>query len=359
MTTTQTEPGIAPTTEAPPGGAKPVLAGRRPRAEAALVYAFTLLPMLALVAAVPLAWGWGLSWLDVGLAAGFYLIVRTRRDRRVPPALHPRRVPGPPGPADRARRRRQPRDAGRRHHLGRRPPPPPRLHRPGGRPALAVAVRPHAARAGPGLLPRPLGWLFDRDRTNGERFAPDLLADRDIAGRPAVPAAGRRQLLAPALLGGLVTMSWWGALTAFFWAGLVRVAVLHHVTWSINSICHMFGDRPFATQGRATNFWPLAILSMGESWHNPHHADPTCARHGVGRGQIDMSARRHLGVREVRLGARRPLAHHRTQSPACRPRSAGGLTSHHALCASPGSASGAGGVRACLAGRTVPAGCHL
>ena len=98
-------------------------------------------------------------------------------------------------------------------------------------------------------------------------------------------------LLAPALLGGLITMSFWGAVTAFFWAGLVRVAVLHHVTWSINSICHMIGERPFAAQGKATNVWPLAILSMGESWHNLHHADPTCARHGVQRGQIDMSAR--------------------------------------------------------------------
>jgi stearoyl-CoA desaturase (delta-9 desaturase) len=69
------------------------------------------------------------------------------------------------------------------------------------------------------------------------------------------------------------------------------VAFLHHVTWSINSICHMIGHRPFAARDRSANFWPLAILSMGESWHNSHHADPTCARHGVLRGQIDISAR--------------------------------------------------------------------
>ena len=75
------------------------------------------------------------------------------------------------------------------------------------------------------------------------------------------------------------------------WAGLVRVAVLHHVTWSINSICHMIGNRPFTARDRSANFWPLAILSMGESWHNLHHADPTCARHGVQPGQVDMSAR--------------------------------------------------------------------
>ncbi len=86
-------------------------------------------------------------------------------------------------------------------------------------------------------------------------------------------------------------MSWWGALTAFFWAGFVRVAILHHVTWSTNSICHMIGERPFVSRDKAANFWPLAILSFGESWHNLHHADPTCARHGVQRGQIDTSAR--------------------------------------------------------------------
>ena len=72
-----------------------------------------------------------------------------------------------------------------------------------------------------------------------------------------------------------------GALTAFVWAGLVRMALLHHVTWSVNSVCHLFGRRPFAAKDRSTNFAPLAILSMGESWHNLHHAYPSSARHGV------------------------------------------------------------------------------
>jgi stearoyl-CoA desaturase (delta-9 desaturase) len=98
-------------------------------------------------------------------------------------------------------------------------------------------------------------------------------------------------LLLPALLGGLITWSLTGAITAFFWASLVRVALLHHVTWSINSVCHIIGRRPFASRDKSANFWPLAILSFGESWHNMHHADPTAARHGVLRGQIDTSAR--------------------------------------------------------------------
>ena len=86
-------------------------------------------------------------------------------------------------------------------------------------------------------------------------------------------------------------MSWQGALTAFFWASILRIGLLHHVTWSINSICHAIGERPFHSRDRSANVWWLAILSMGESWHNLHHADPTCARHGVEKGQIDLSAR--------------------------------------------------------------------
>ena len=98
-------------------------------------------------------------------------------------------------------------------------------------------------------------------------------------------------LVLPGVLGGLITTSWTGALSAFFWASLVRVFLLHHVTWSINSVCHLIGERPFAARDKSANFWPLAILSFGESWHNMHHADPTAARHGVLRGQLDESAR--------------------------------------------------------------------
>jgi len=98
-------------------------------------------------------------------------------------------------------------------------------------------------------------------------------------------------LIAPAIAGGLITWSWQGAVTAFFWGSLVRVSLLHHVTWSINSICHTLGERPFVSRDKSANVWWLAIPSMGESWHNLHHADPTCARHGVLRGQVDTSAR--------------------------------------------------------------------
>src|SRR4051795_1815704 len=143
-----------------------------------------------------------------------------------------------------------------------------------------------------GLLFAHMGWMFDVERTNPQRYTPDLLKDRDILRVSKLfPALVAVSLLLPAVLGGLLSWSWQGAVTAFFWASLVRVGLLHHVTWSINSICHALGERPFASRDRSGNVWWLALLSMGESWHNLHHADPTCARHGVQRGQIDSSAR--------------------------------------------------------------------
>ncbi|WP_308251965.1 fatty acid desaturase [Pseudonocardia sp. KRD291] len=296
MTTATAPPGAstpATTQEpAPRGGAKPVLDGRRPPFEAALVYAFTLIPMIALVAAVPLAWGWGLTWLDVGLAAGFYLVSALG----VTVGFH-RHFTHRAFKAKRGLRNGLA-IAGslalqgdvitwvadhRRHHA---------FADKEGDPHSPWLYGTGVAALAKGLFHAHMGWLFDRDRTNAARFTPDLLSDRDIARISRLfPLLTVASLAAPALLGGLITMSWWGALTALFWAGLVRVAVLHHVTWSINSICHMIGERPFEARSKATNFWPLAVLSMGESWHNLHHADPTCARHGAEPGQIDPSAR--------------------------------------------------------------------
>jgi stearoyl-CoA desaturase (Delta-9 desaturase) len=137
-----------------------------------------------------------------------------------------------------------------------------------------------------------MGWLFDRDVTSHKKYSPDWLADKDIVRMHKLfgPLVGLTLIL-PAVIGGLWTMSWTGAVIAFFWASLVRVSFLHHVTWSINSICHTFGKREFEARDKSKNVAWLAVLSFGESWHNLHHADPTCARHGVFKGQIDIAAR--------------------------------------------------------------------
>jgi stearoyl-CoA desaturase (delta-9 desaturase) len=272
--------------------AAPLIEGRKSATEQALVVAFMVVPLLALAVAVPLAWGWGLSWLDVGLAVVFYFLTglgvtvgfhrhfthgsfKAKRPLRVTLAVIGSTAfqGGVIGwVADH-----------RRHHAFSDKEGDP--HSPwlfGTGPAAMIR----------GFWHSHMGWILGRDRTNARRFAPDLLADRDIVAvdRLFLPLT-IASLLVPALIGGLVSGTWWGALTALFWAGLVRVAVLHHVTWSINSICHMVGDRPFAARDRSANVWWLAVLSFGESWHNLHHADPTCARHGVRRGQVDISAR--------------------------------------------------------------------
>jgi stearoyl-CoA desaturase (delta-9 desaturase) len=269
-----------------------MFSGEKTPFEMFLVKLFAVVPAVALVGAVPLAWGWGLGWVDIGLAVFFY----TFTCLGVTVGFHRYFTHGA-FKANRALRialamtgsmAMQGQIIGwvadhRRHHAyaDREGDP----HSPWlfGTSAVALAK---------GFWHAHMGWMFRRELTNAARFAPDLLTDPDVQRvNRWFPALTAVTLLAPAVLGGLITWSWWGALTAFFWAGLVRVAALHHVTWSVNSICHMIGDRPFEARDKSANFWPLAILSMGESWHNSHHADPTCARHGVRRGQIDVSAR--------------------------------------------------------------------
>lgn len=144
-----------------------------------------------------------------------------------------------------------------------------------------------------GLLHAHLGWMFRDDPTPVHRYAPDLQADRAMRVLTrAFPALCVLSLALPFGLGWAIGGSLYAALSALLWAGLVRITLLQHVTWSVNSLCHLLGNRPFITRrfDRATNLWPLALLSFGESWHNLHHSDPTCARHGVDRLQIDLSA---------------------------------------------------------------------
>jgi stearoyl-CoA desaturase (delta-9 desaturase) len=155
---------------------------------------------------------------------------------------------------------------------------------------------PHTSRHGVlgpvrGFLHAHVGWMFDNETTAPERYAADVLRDRDLTTVSTFfPLWAVASLALPFGAGWLWSGSLIGGLTAFVWAGIIRMALLHHVTWSVNSICHMFGARPFATDDQSRNMRFLALVSFGESWHNLHHAYPASARHGVGRGQIDSSA---------------------------------------------------------------------
>jgi stearoyl-CoA desaturase (delta-9 desaturase) len=263
------------------------------RVEQVALAIFIVVPLLAVLAAVPVAWGWGLGWRDIviafvmyaisghGITVGFHRYFthgafKAKRALRL--ALAVAGSLAIEGPVI-----RWVADHRRHHAYSDREGDPHSPWRYGEN--LKSLIK--------GLWHAHIGWMFDIEQTSHERFAPDLLADSAIVRiSKAFPTLTAVSLLTPPLIGYLWSgFTWQGALTAFFWASLVRVCLLHHVTWSINSICHAVGKRPFAARDRSTNVWWLAIPSMGESWHNLHHADPTAARHGVLRGQLDSSGR--------------------------------------------------------------------
>jgi stearoyl-CoA desaturase (delta-9 desaturase) len=154
-----------------------------------------------------------------------------------------------------------------------------------------------------GLAHAHMGWLFiHTERGARRRYAPDLLKD------PIVSFVDRTFLVwavgglaASFLLGWAIGGTILAALTGLLWGGGVRMLVVHHVTYSINSLCHFFGRRRFATPDHSRNLLWLAPLSFGESWHNNHHAFPTSAFHGLRRWEIDPSAVVIRGLESVGL----------------------------------------------------------
>jgi stearoyl-CoA desaturase (delta-9 desaturase) len=142
-----------------------------------------------------------------------------------------------------------------------------------------------------GLWHAHTGWLFDADATaDRNRYARDLIEDR---GLRVIAWLFVPMVLLSLLVPGLVGWAWiggrYGFLAGLVWGGAVRILLLHHVIWSINSICHYWGRRRFAVRDESRNVWWLAWLSFGESWHNNHHAFPSSAFHGLRRREIDPS----------------------------------------------------------------------
>jgi len=143
-----------------------------------------------------------------------------------------------------------------------------------------------------GLFHAHVGWvLFSDEPAEEERYAPDLIAD------PVVLFVDRTFVLwavaglaLPFGLGVALTGTIFGGLMGLLWGGAVRIFFLHHITFCINSLCHFFGSRNFATKDESRNLAWLAPFTFGEAWHNNHHAFPTSARHGLRRGELDPSA---------------------------------------------------------------------
>jgi stearoyl-CoA desaturase (Delta-9 desaturase) len=143
-----------------------------------------------------------------------------------------------------------------------------------------------------GLLHAHVGWLFiHTHRGRRTRYAPDLLGDPVVSWVDRTfPVWAFGGLLAAFALGWLFGGRLRDGLTGVLWGGAVRVLVVHHVTYSINSLCHFFGRQRFDTGDESRNLAWLAPLSLGEAWHNNHHAFPTSAEHGLRRWEVDPSA---------------------------------------------------------------------
>src|SRR5450432_617045 len=253
---------------------------------------FVVVPFLGLLAAVPVFWGWGLGWHDIvigvvmyaiaghGITIGYHRLFTHKAFQANRPLRIALAFAG--GMAIEGPVVRWVADH-RRHHA---------FSDKEGDPHSPWRFGTSFGALTKGLLFAHVGWIFDPVQTDATRYAPDLIADPDIVAVSRLFWLQVTSSLAlPALVGGLWSMSIAGAVTGFFWGALVRISLLHHVTWSVNSICHAVGERPFRSRDKSGNVWWLSVLSMGESWHNLHHADPTSARHGVLRFQLDSSGR--------------------------------------------------------------------
>jgi stearoyl-CoA desaturase (Delta-9 desaturase) len=249
-----------------------------------------VLPFLGLVAAIVFLWGRGFSWVELGLLLGTYVLTalgitvgfhrlfthRAFETNRVVQfvlaALGSMAIQGPLLKWVAFHRR---------HHQHSDTPEDPHspLHQGPG--VLGLLG---------GLWHAHLGWIFQPDPPNLSHYVKDLRQSRLLCYVSALFSLWVVvSLLLPALLGGLLTWSWMGALFGLVWGGLARIFLVQHVTWSVNSICHLWGRRPYPSADHSRNNFLFGVLALGEGWHNNHHAFPTSARHGLRWWQIDVS----------------------------------------------------------------------
>jgi stearoyl-CoA desaturase (Delta-9 desaturase) len=141
-----------------------------------------------------------------------------------------------------------------------------------------------------GLFHAHVAWCFNADPVDCARSVRDLTSDRAMLLIDKLYFGWVfLGMLIPAAIVGFITHSWGGALSGFLWGGLGRIGLMQHVTWSVNSVCHVWGSRPFSSGDHSANNAAVALLSLGEGWHNNHHAFPTSARHGLFWWQFDPS----------------------------------------------------------------------
>ena len=273
------------------------------RLERRLTLAFTMLPFVGLIVAIPSLWGTSITKIDLwialgmyamtalGITIGFHRLLTHRSFDAVRPIQVAFAIMGSmalQGPVI-----RWVADHRRHHAFADQPGDPHSPHLDEAKGVKGVLL---------GLWHAHIGWLFDVEKTRIRRFAPDLLKDPIIRKIDRLfPVWALFSFILPPAIGFAIVGTASGALSAFIWGGLVRMFFVHHVTWSINSICHFYGKRPFESRDLSTNNWLLSLVSFGEAWHNNHHAFPTSAVHGLLRGQLDLSGLMIKGFEKLGL----------------------------------------------------------
>ncbi|MEM1010779.1 MAG: acyl-CoA desaturase [Planctomycetota bacterium] len=266
-----------------------------------------ILPFAALAVGIYLAWGRGFTWVDAGLLVGGYVLTAlgvtvgyhryfthsSFKTNAVVKAglaiLGSTAVEGPPTKWAAIHR------CHHQHSDDDHDPHSPHHH--GG--GVLGIIR--------GFFHAHMGWILRGDPKNLDRYNPDLRSDKvTMVMSKLWTVWALLGFVIPALLGGwlaggLTTWSWTGFGLGFLWGGLVRLLVVHHVTWSINSVCHIWGSRPFKSNDESRNNVLFGIIGLGEGWHNNHHAFPTSARHGLRWWQIDLSYYVIVGMKYLGL----------------------------------------------------------
>jgi stearoyl-CoA desaturase (delta-9 desaturase) len=249
-----------------------------------------IVPLLGVVAVPFFLWGWGFGWVDFGLLLGMYVLTGLgitvgfhrlfthKSFETIWPVRFALAVLGSmaiQGPVLRWVALH------RRHHQHSDTPDDPHSPHQSGK-GFRGFVR--------GFWHAHVGWAFRRAPKDLDRYVKDLHQSRTIRlVNTLFPLWIFLGLAIPAILGGVLSGSWAGVLLGFIWGGLMRIFLVHHVTWSVNSVCHLWGRQPYPERDHSRNNFLVGILALGEGWHNNHHAFPTSARHGLRWWQFDLS----------------------------------------------------------------------
>ncbi len=246
-------------------------------------------PVAGLVMAIVLSALWGFSWINVGLMVGMYFLTMTgvtvgfhrlfthRSFQTVKPVQY---VLGVLGSMSLQGSLLDWVGRHRRHHQHSDKTDDPHSPYPHGAGLLGLFR---------GFWHAHIGWAFAPMPTELARYSGDLRRSRALRAISALfPLWALLGVLIPAAI-GLWCLGWRGAITGFLWGGLVRILLGHQVTWCVNSVCHLWGAKPYASGDESRNNAMVGVLALGEGWHNNHHAFPSSARHGLRWWQLDIS----------------------------------------------------------------------